>query len=120
MANHYLYRGSVDAHNRWRHNEGVNLDLSIKETWDTKRLKNRVFAFIIVITEVNTFLAMAQFHGNQEDFVTFRRKLAQELIHKELDQEITQKYTKARSNKRKYIEHSLQSVPPYSKFNDRK
>ena len=22
-AHHYLYRGSIDAHNRWRHNEGA-------------------------------------------------------------------------------------------------
>ena len=61
---------------------------------------------------------MAEFHGNQKGIVTFRRKLAKDLIHNELDQEITQKHTRTRSNKRKYIEHSLQSIPPYSKFID--
>jgi len=31
-ANHYLYIGSVDAHNRWRHDGGANYGLSIEET----------------------------------------------------------------------------------------
>jgi len=64
--------------------------VSVEETWDTKRWgtkrwESRVFALIIAITEVNAYLTMSQFHGNQEDFITFRRKLAQELIHNELD-----------------------------------
>ena len=51
--------GKVDAHNRWRHDGGANQGLSIEETWDTKRWENRVLAFIIAITEVNAYLAMA-------------------------------------------------------------
>ena len=58
-ANHYLYRGLADAHNRWRHDGVANQDLSIEENWDAKRWENRVFAFIITITEVNAYLAMA-------------------------------------------------------------
>ena len=41
-ANDYLYRGSVDAHNRWRRDGGANQGLSLEETWDTKRWANRV------------------------------------------------------------------------------
>ena len=41
-ANHSIYRGSVDAHNRWRHDGGANQGLSIEEIWDTKRWENRV------------------------------------------------------------------------------
>ena len=115
-ANHYLLRGSVDTHTRWGHDGGANQGLSITETWDTVHWKNCVFAFIIAITEVNAYLTIAQFHGNQEDFEIFERKLAQELIHNELDQDITQKHTRARSNKHKYIKHSLHSVPLYLKF----
>ena len=52
---------------------------------------------------------MAQFHGNQEDFITFKRKSAQKL-----DEEIFQKKnTRVRSKNQKYIEHPLLSVPPY-------
>jgi len=75
-ANHYRYRGAVDAHNRWRHDGGANQGLSIEETWDTKRWENRVFAFIVAVVEVNTFLAMKFFRGIDEDFLSFRKKIS--------------------------------------------
>ena len=50
--NHYLYRHAVDDHNNLRH-----AGISIEETWLTHRWENRVFAFILLITEVNIFLA---------------------------------------------------------------
>ena len=115
-SNHYLYRGSVDAHNRWRHDGGANQGLSIEETWDTKRWENRVFAFLIAIVEVNAYLAMKQFNGSDEDFITFRKKLAQELIHNKLDEDQQHQGSKTRQKKRPKVEHSLQSIPPYCKF----
>ena len=46
----------------------------------------------------------------------FGRILAQELICNELDQEISQKQTRAMSNWCKCFKHSLQSNPSYLKF----
>ena len=120
VANHYLFRGSVDAHNRWRHDGGANQGLSVEETWDTKRWENRVFAFFLSIVEVNAYLAMKHFHGSDEDFITFRKKLSQELIHNKLDEQNEENGAKTRSSKRKKVEHSLQSVPPFSKYVDGK
>ena len=120
VANHYLFRGSVDAHNRWRHDGGANQGLSVEETWDTKRWENRVFAFFLSIVEVNAYLAMKHFHGSDEDFITFRKKLSQELIHNKLDEQDEENGAKPRSSKRKKVEHSLQSVPPFSKYVDGK
>ena len=73
-ANHYLYRGTVDVHNRWRHNGGAIQGLSIEKTWSTKRWGNLVFAFIVAVVEVNTFLAMKFFRGMDENFLIFRKK----------------------------------------------
>ena len=115
-ANHYLYRGSVDAHNRWRHDGGANQGLSLEETWDTKRWENRVFSFVIAIAEVNAYLAMKQFQGLQEDFITFRRKLSQELVHNTMDQDASASTEQRRSKRRKQTEHKLLSIPPYCKY----
>ena len=73
VTNHYLYKGSVDFHIGCRHDGRANQGLSIEETWDTKYWENHIFAFIIAITEVNAYIAMAQFHDNREGFVIFRR-----------------------------------------------
>ena len=48
-----MFQHAVDDHNNLRHS-GV----SFEETWATKRWENRVFAFLLAITEVNMFLAL--------------------------------------------------------------
>jgi Transposase IS4 len=80
FENHYLYRHAVDDHNNLRHS-----DISLEETWVTHRWENRVFAFILAITEVNVYLAMRFFVwrcGNKVPvtFIQFRRQLAKALI----------------------------------------
>ena len=74
VANHNQYRGSVYTHSIWRHDGTSNQGLSIEEIWGTKRWENLVFAYIITMTEVSAYVAMAQLYGNQENFVTLRRK----------------------------------------------
>ena len=59
---------------------------------------------------------MRHFSGSDEDFITFRKKLAQELIHNKLDEIQQQEGAKTRCKKKKKPAHSLQSIPPYCKY----
>ena len=49
--------------------------------WATKRWPNRVFAFLLSISEVNCWLAETQFMSQRTDsMLSYRKKLAYELI----------------------------------------
>ena len=50
-SDHYKYRHMVDDHNNLRHSA-----TSFEDTWATHRWPNRVFAFLLAVTEVNIFL----------------------------------------------------------------
>ena len=79
--NHYLYRHAVDDHNNHRHS-----DISLEETWVTHDWENRVFSFLLAITEVNMFLLCRYFKlecGKDITLLDFRRKLAKSLIDNE-------------------------------------
>ena len=81
FANHFRFRHAVDDHNNLRHKLP-----SIEETWVTCHWMNRVFAFLLAISEVNAFLAFCYFFWSNEDkesmtIHAFRKKLALELIH---------------------------------------
>jgi Transposase IS4 len=56
LANHKTYKAMVDCHNARRHSP-----LSFEERWATKVWPNRVFAFLLAITEVNVMLAEKYF-----------------------------------------------------------
>ena len=49
-ANHFLYRHAVDDHKNLRHRLPA-----IEDIWLTSRWANRVFSFLLAITEVNIF-----------------------------------------------------------------
>ena len=51
FANHFDYRHIVDDHNNLRHQVPA-----IEEVWGTHRWANRVFAFLLAVTEVNCYL----------------------------------------------------------------
>ena len=78
-VNHYEYRHAVDDHNHLR-----QANLSLEDTWKTHRWENRVFAFILAMSEVNAFLAMRYFVWRKEEqsttILSFRRMLARALI----------------------------------------
>jgi len=82
FVNHYSFRHAVDDHNHLR-----QADLSLEETWKTHRWENRVFAFILAISEVNAFLAMRYFVWQNEEkdtaILSFRRMLSRALIFNE-------------------------------------
>jgi hypothetical protein len=58
FENHFLYRHAVDDHSNNRHS-----DICLEETWMTHRWENRVFAFILAITKLNTWLALGTLFG---------------------------------------------------------
>ena len=51
FKDHFQYRHMVDDHNHLRHSNP-----SLEDTWSTHRWANRVFAFLIAVTEVNVYL----------------------------------------------------------------
>jgi len=68
----------VDDHNLRRH-----APISFEEVWGTKRWANRVFAFLLAVTEVNVLLASIKLYGEKYPGgqVEFRKKFAKELIN---------------------------------------
>ena len=56
FANYSIYRHTVDDHNNLSH-----VVPSIEGTWITHCWDNRVFAFLLVATEVNVYLARKYF-----------------------------------------------------------
>ena len=72
FANHYLYCHAVDDHNNHRHKLP-----SIEDTWGTHRWENRVFGFLIAVSEINSWLAFRYFvwHNNDMELLKFRKNL---------------------------------------------
>ncbi len=118
--NHFRYRHAVDDHNNLRHS-----DISLEETWMTHRWENRVFAFILAITEVNMYLAYKYFVWKTTTtilFLRFRRKLAKALIYNEyisLDEEedVTPRKSK---RQRRQQDHVKQTAPNHARYFDGK
>jgi hypothetical protein len=77
FSNHFKYRGSVNSHNAKRH-----APIGVETTWATKTWTNRVFAFILAVTEVNVFVASNYFYnGNHPSMLDFRKIFAYDLIN---------------------------------------
>lgn len=108
-ANHYNFRDGVDNHNARR-----MYPVAIEEQMRTMRWENRVFQFLLAVTEVNTNLALHYFQGNDlEPQLDFRYRLACEMI----DNGYVTRDDARRSKRRpKVLVHDLRSVPPYKKF----
>ena len=85
IGNHYNYCVSVDEHNPYRHDCRTKNGLSLEETWKTTRWANRVFAFILAVSEVNAYLTMRYFGELKMTQLEFRKNLAFELIHNTLE-----------------------------------
>ncbi len=83
FSNHFLYRHMVDDHNHLRHEIPA-----IEDTWKTTYWPNRQFAFILGISEVNSYKAFEYFvwkplRKKPPSLTKFRKELALELIHNE-------------------------------------
>ena len=51
FSDHFKYRHMVDDHNNLRHSSP-----SFEDTWVTHRWQNKVFAFLLAVTEINLYL----------------------------------------------------------------
>ena len=114
FSNHFTYRHSIDDHNNLRH-----LSPALEETWVTHRWMNRVFSFILAVTEINTYLAMKFFVWVPRDqkiptLRDFRRTLALSLIYNEFFEKEDEKPTKEK-RKIRLMEHELLTAPPHAK-----
>ena len=85
--------------------------------WSTKRWPNRVFAFLLSITEVNCFLAESYFTSRTtESMMDFRKDLAHQLIkNKYLAQEIRSDCCQS-VRIQQGITQGLLSLPPFKNF----
>jgi hypothetical protein len=121
FSNHYKYRHAVDDHNNLRHSVP-----SIEGTWLTHRWPLRVLAFVLSVSEVNTYLALKYFLWKGNEIMTlhqFRRRLALALIHNEYI--ITTEGTgttrmPSKRRKKMRVIHVLDSAPPHGRFFDGK
>jgi Transposase IS4 len=102
FANHFIYRGAVDDHNNKRHDGGSHQGISLETTWNTQRWENRVFAFVLAVTEVNAYLARRYFFKEEESFMEFRKKLS---------------YAMTRNTNQSKV-HELVRAPKNAKFED--
>jgi hypothetical protein len=115
IGNHYSYRGCVDDHNNKRQDGGKKQGLSLEGTWTTYRWPVRVFAFILGITEVNTYLAWVYFTGANIEFMAFRRRLAHSLIYNKFVQSDRVENEERRGRKRRAVNHGMMRAPPYAR-----
>lgn len=114
VHNHYKYRDAVDSHNARRQSP-----IAIEETWQTSRWANRVFAFLLAISEVNANLGESYF-GTRETTrpqLEFRRLLARDLIENPYQNMNGSPSSERRSKRiRDAHGHELVKVPRGKKF----
>jgi hypothetical protein len=114
VHNHYQRRDAIDSHNARQ-----QAPIALEETWFTTRWANRVFAYLMATSEVNTNLAETEFGHSKmrRPQLEFRRLLAKDLIENAYHQEAS-KPPSSRSSKRKrdLHGHELIKLPQYRKF----
>ena len=103
---------AVDDHNGKQHSP-----ISLEVVWATKRWPNRVFAFLMSITEVNCYLAESYFTSRKSNsMLDFRKSLSHQLIENDyFDQEAESQGCRS-TRIQEGIGHRLMSLPPYKTF----
>lgn len=119
VSNHYRFRHAVDDHNAKRHSP-----ISFERVWGTKLWKDRIFAFLIAVTEVNCRLAYEYFNNKEFDStLAFRKLFAQELINNQYyinEQADPGERVRRSARLNSNTNHELLSIPPGKKFLDGK
>jgi hypothetical protein len=111
IHNHYQFRHAVDYHNTKRHSP-----ISLEVVWATKWWPNRVFAFILSVTEVNAMLAYKQFCKEEVDgMLGFRKLLAEALVCNPYYKEEVESPRRS-SRLTKNAEHRVFRLPKGKKF----
>ena len=85
--------------------------------WATKRWANRVFAFLLSITEVNCFLAESHFMDQKSgSMLEFQKQLAYKLIENDYLEKEEAAMCCRSTRIQEGIGHGLLSLPPFKKF----
>lgn len=116
FANHYKYRGIIDSHNAKLH-----APISLETMWATKSWHHRVFAFLLAVTEVNTYQAANYFYDKKfESMLAFRKALAEYMIYNDylIKEELKELPESPRRSSRPSIlaKHVIFSLPKKRKF----
>lgn len=109
---HYQNRHYIDDHNNRRHKP-----ISLEEAWGTKRWPNRVFAFLLAVTEGNAYLLNKRYNAEtaEDNVLHFRRSLAMEMINNPyVKKEEPLSATKAK--RRRTVAHELCTLPRGKQF----
>ncbi len=111
---HFKYRNAVDQHNQNRHKP-----LSLEEIWATIRWPNRVFAFLLSITEVNVKVA-AEYFGKKEKLpmLHVRRLIAEALINNTAL--IADRENEAMNLRPVLVQHTLETFPFFKRWDGRR
>jgi hypothetical protein len=113
--NHYQYRHVVDDNNNNRMQP-----ISLEETWKTSYWPNRVFAFILGVTGVNTQRAYEHFGGHpSQSNLEFRRELSWDMIWNPdvpVEPAVRPKGKERTCNNRKKGHCELTTLPKYCAF----
>ena len=110
VGNYFMYRHSIDDHNNKRHSP------IRKVMWATKFWPNRVFAFLLGVTEVNVNLAATYFCGQEPTGqIEFRKLLAKTLIYNTSCDEDDDK-TPDKKRKHRESGHCLVTLPKNKTF----
>lgn len=118
VANHYKYRGAVDEHNSKRHDGGTGDGIGLEASWATTRWENRVFAFILGVSEVNAYLGRSYYGSDMETQIQFRQRLAFDLITymDDIRESSAVGISPERLRSRARRGHTLVTAPCWSKF----
>ena len=115
VHNHFQYHHVVDDHNAKWHSP-----ISIEVVWATKWWPNRVFSFLLSITEVNCFLAESYFTGqNSDSILDFWKRLSFELIENAYMKEEDRVECHRSARIRERIGRGLVLLPPWKNFSGR-
>jgi len=111
VYNNYQHRDSVDNHNAFR-----MFPVALEETWKTTRWANRVFQFLLAVTEVNIKLTLEQIYGREETtMLNFRKTFAYALINNDYLREEARPLRRSPRSERTQG-HSFKSLPPFKTF----
>jgi Transposase IS4 len=112
IYNHYHYRHAVDDHNNKRHSP-----ISLEAIWATHWWPNRVFSFLLAVTEVNIKLTMEYFMGvDKVSMLVFRRNFAEALINnKDLHNQVD--CSPNRELRPRSCHHQLLTVDSFKRWN---
>jgi len=118
FEHYYQARHCIDDHNHQRHQLP-----SLEDTWKTIYWENRIFQFILAISEVNAFNAYHYFCLKPQGFKSltihqFRQKLANSLINNEYISVEEEMISSAQKRKREEATHELLSAPKHARCFD--